>query len=142
MTDKKKVFGIAEVLDANAVKYDEVEAYGGVVRIGSLSSADMLQWIADSRDPIKKSRAGLRLLVKSIVDGEGNRLDTVTDDKVNLLIERFAQKDNQDNGKIIDRALVLNGLPTLAQAFAAAREREDKGTAVPDAPGAAAAKNA
>ena len=44
-------------------------------------------------------------------------------EKLEALITVFLKKDNQDNGKIIDKALVLNGLPTLAQALAMAPAR-------------------
>jgi hypothetical protein len=100
-------FSFDKVLAANDTEYDEVEAYGIKVRIGSLDSADMIEWIEDNDVPAKKREAGLRLLVKSLVDDEGNR---VPKERFEEFLESFRHKNAQANGRVIKKILVLNGL--------------------------------
>jgi hypothetical protein len=109
MSDQK-VFTLDDLKrpETNDVKYDTVEAYGGIVKIGSLSSEDMLQWIESNGDPDKKKRAGLRLLVKSIVDEQGARFPESDHDAI---LEIFKRKDAQDNGRVLEKVLRLNGFP-------------------------------
>lgn len=95
------------VNDVDGTQYDTVEAYGGQVRIGSLGSADMIGWLEDNDDAQRKRFAGLRLLVKSIVDDDGNRIPP---EEHEAAVEKFKVKDARENGKVISRALTLNGL--------------------------------
>jgi len=94
--------------EVNNVKYDTVEAYGEIVRIGSVSSADMLEWVEGNSDPAKKKISGLRLLVKSVTDDSGERYSPNDYDEV---VKDFAQKDAQENGKVLRKVLILNGFP-------------------------------
>lgn len=94
--------------EINNVKYDYVEAYGQTIRIGSVSSADMLEWVEGNKDETKKKVSGLRLLVKSLTDEEGNRYRAEDYDAV---VKDFSEKDAQENGKVIKTALILNGFP-------------------------------
>lgn len=115
MSESKTPASLSVLLqpDTNNVKYDTVEAYGTQVRIGSVSSADMLEWVEGNADPQKRKRAGLRLLVKSIVDAEGNRFPTETADApgYEAAVAAFAAKDAQENGKVLAKVFLLNGFP-------------------------------
>ena len=73
MSDKTNVFSLADFKrkETNNVKYTTVEAYGGTVRLGSVSARDMLDWIAGNQDETKKRLSGARLIVKSLVDEDG-----------------------------------------------------------------------
>lgn len=106
--NKQNVVSLEDFLkpETNNVKYDTVEAHGTLVRVGSVSSGDMLEWIEGNGDESKKKRAGLRLLAKSIVDAEGKRYPA---DKHEDVVAALEQKDAIDNGKVLRKVLVLNG---------------------------------
>lgn len=108
------MFSFAQLKDkaTNGVEYVTVKAYGGEVRLGSLSSADMMEWFADNEDAGKKKIAGLRLLVKSLVNEEGDR---VPEDEVEEMVKAFEKKDASHNGKVIAEALKLNGMTRKAK---------------------------
>lgn len=105
-----KVASLADLRkpEINNVKYDTVEAYGTVVRIGSVSSADMLEWVEGNADPSKKKISGLRLLVKSVTDEAGSRYSK---EEYDAVVEDFKKKDAQENGKVLAKVLILNGFP-------------------------------
>jgi hypothetical protein len=107
---EKKVVSLADLRkkEVNNVKYDTVEAYGTTVRIGSVSSADMLEWVEGNADPAKKKISGLRLLVKSVTDDTGARYQK---EEYDAVVEDFKNKDAQENGKVLAKVLVLNGFP-------------------------------
>lgn len=107
----EKVFSFDEMLAVNDTKYDTVEVFGGIQRIGTLCSADMIEWIEDNDIPEKKREAGLRLLVKSLVDGDNNRVPVARREE---FLEAYRNKDARSNGKIVRAALELNGLKTKA----------------------------
>lgn len=110
------LFGLDDIIDANVINYDTVKAYGGKVRIGSLNSDDMLEWIEQNEDKDKRKRAGLRLLVRSLVDKDGNR---VPENRIEEAVNKFGKKDAKENGKVIEAALRLNGLDRAARLLAA-----------------------
>ena len=107
--------------EVNNVKYDTVDAYGETVRIGSVSSADMLEWMEGNVDPAKKKISGLRLLVKSVTDDSGARYSAEEYDDV---VKDFAAKDAQDNGKVLRKVLILNGFPVPKELLAKEDEKE------------------
>lgn len=119
------VFSLDELLEANVVKYDRVEAYGGVVRIGSLSSYDIIEWTEGNSDKAKQKYAGLRLLVKSLVDKDGRR---IPEEQVEAAIEKFKAKDAQENGKVIKAVLQLNGMNVAAKKLEAAKKDSSEAT--------------
>lgn len=113
-------FSFSELETANAVRYAEVEAYGKKkVVLGSVNSEDMIEWL-EANDAEKKE-AGLRLLVKSVVevvkrDTDGTILEAnrIPKDAREAWVERFRKKDARENGKVIREALKLNGLDRAA----------------------------
>lgn len=102
-----EVFSFDDLKKVTGKSYDTVEAYGGLVTIGSLSSADMIEWLESNDDPTKKREAGLRLIVKSIVNGEHEHLPEEQHDE---FLQHFRIKDARENGKVVKRILELNGL--------------------------------
>ena len=92
------------MLSAESIKFDNVPAWGGVVRIGSLSADDMLSFIEGNEDPEKKRLSGLRLLVRSIVDADGNRIGDES------MIPAFRKKDSATIMQLITAITKLNGL--------------------------------
>lgn len=111
MAEQKKAASFADLEKADGVEYDYVDAYGITVKIGSLTSADMLEWVEANEDKDKRKQAGLRMLVKSIVDEEGNRLPGIdTPEGFDKHLGVFRRKSSTGNSKVIRACLDLNGL--------------------------------
>lgn len=110
--ETKDVFTFEELEtnDANCTKFDKVHAYGEekkTVRIGSLNSEDMLEWFEDNEEPAKRKEAGLRLIVKSVVNAKDERIPKENRER---FLEIFRKKDAVSNGKLVKAILVLNGM--------------------------------
>ncbi len=95
-----------EIQKADDTAYVDVEAYGTTVRLGSLNSIDMIEW-AEAKDEGKgRMAAGMRLIVKSLVDADGGR---VPEEKFEAMLASFQTKNALSNTKVINAALKLNG---------------------------------
>jgi len=116
--------------EVNNVKYDNVAAYGEDVRIGSVSSADMLEWVEGNADPLKKKISGLRLLVKSVTDDTGARYSP---EEYYEAVKDFAAKDAQENGKVLRKVLLLNGFPVPKELKDAEKEGDKPALENPEA---------
>ena len=101
--ETRKVMSIADITSAEDVEYAEIEAWGGIVRIGSLTADDFIEWQESNDSPAKRT-AGLRLIVKSLVDEQNNRIGT---DKH---IELFKKKSVAMTEKVVAAIVKLNGL--------------------------------
>lgn len=134
-----KVASLAEIRtkQVNNVKFKEVEAHGTTIRIGSVSSAAMLEWVEGNKDESKKKIAGLRLLAKSLTDETGERYP---EDQLEAVVKDLSEKDAQDNGKIIREVLQLNGFPVPKDPNVKPEEGKQPELANPEA-GMAARKN-
>jgi hypothetical protein len=100
-----KVLSFDDILSANDTRYDEVEVWGGVVRIGSLTAGDMIEFVESNEGPAKRT-AGLRLIIKSLVDADGKRIGQDSH------LDGLRKKDNESTSKVIKAILKLNGLDT------------------------------
>lgn len=107
-----EVFSFEELLTANGTKYDTVECHGKTLRLGSLSSGEMIAWLKINSSETEGKFAGLDLLVRSIVDAEGNR---IPEERRAEFVESFKNKDSGENRKAIKKARALNGLDDLAK---------------------------
>lgn len=110
--EELEVLDLDDLSDVDHTRYDVVkDAYGPSkhMRIGSVNSKDMIEWLEDndSPNPVVKRESGLRLLVKSYVNKKGERIPEGQREKY---MEFFRAKDAQANGTVIAAALVLNGL--------------------------------
>ena len=74
------------------------------IRIGSLSAEDLISFVETNEQPKAKRTAGIRLLVKSMVDTDGNRIGRDTD------IAILQRKNHQIVTSLIDEVMKLNGL--------------------------------
>lgn len=110
----KEVFSFdqLEQKETDEVIYDVVEAHGGLIRIGSLTAGDLIEWMEANEDPAKKREAGLRLLVKSLVGPEEAGSPRVPKERFDALLASFRNKSAKGNGKVINAALKLNGIAT------------------------------
>lgn len=115
MSGEAKTLSFDELVEAPSTLYDEVKTKVGVVRIGSLSSLDVMDWMDENVDKVKGRFSGLRLLARSIVNPDGSRIgDGMTDDEkrvaIDAAVEKLKKRDSTDNGNLIEAALLLNGL--------------------------------
>ena len=98
-----KVFeSVDDMLAAPDVEYAEVEGWNGLIRIGSLTAGDMIEW-SEANEGEAKRTAGLRLIVKSLVNSEGKRIGT--DKHIPLL----RAKSHKVTESVVKAILKLNG---------------------------------
>jgi hypothetical protein len=122
MSDRK-VLSFDQVKKADTFKYDFIP-YGteGDMKVGTVSSGDILQWIAENEDPDKKKTSGLNLIAKSIVNEQNERLPA---DEREAFIEMLKTKDAKTNGTVVKAILKLNGLDGEAEKVTAAEVKND-----------------
>jgi hypothetical protein len=127
MTDEKKTVDakpngseqfvyedVDTMLAAEDVEFKTVAAWNqpngkpGFVRIASLTAADMIEFAESNEGPAKRT-AGLRLLIKSLVNKKGDRIGRSDQ------LETFKKKNSRITSSIIDAILELNGLNKKAQ---------------------------
>lgn len=89
------------------IRTEDVPIGRGFVKIGSVCSADIVEWIEENEDKVKGRFAGLRLLAKSIINPDGTR---IPEDQRDDYVERLKTQDNMRNGKLVDAALRINGV--------------------------------
>lgn len=105
---KKKVLSFDEFLAVDDTRFIEVPIDGAILRLGSLNAGDLLEW-AEANDGEAKRTAGLRLIVRSIVNENGER--TGTDKHLNALRKKDAKTCND----LVSKILELNGLNAKQQ---------------------------
>lgn len=103
VAEKKKVLSLEDIEVAPDREYMEIEAWGGILRVGSLNAGEMLEFI-DANDERSKKTAGLRLIIKSIVDEDGNSIGDMK------RLEMLKKKDAKTINRIVGEILTLNGL--------------------------------
>lgn len=108
----KKFFTFEDISSADGTRYDVVEAHGGSWRIGTLSTADVVDWVERRKDPNGKVDASMFMLARSLVfgDPESGPVTRVPDEKVVEVMAQFKAKDDDENGKIVKACLKLNGM--------------------------------
>jgi hypothetical protein len=78
------------------------------LRLGSLTADDLLEWVDANEGPAKRT-AGIRLVIKSLVDASGNRIGT--DKLINSLKKRNADVIR----RLVEAVLKLNGMNVDAE---------------------------
>lgn len=104
MTDKI-VGSLAELMAPDQVEYATCPGFtaGTVLRIGSLSAGDMIEW-SEANNTEAKRTAGLRLIVKSLVNEKGDRYGDDT------LIAVLRTKRHRVTENVVKAILKLNGM--------------------------------
>lgn len=104
MSDDKKVFETVEdMLQSEDVDYATIEGWNGYIRIGSLTAGDLIEWTEANEGEAKRT-AGLRLIVKSLVNSKGERIGR--DHHIPLL----RNKSHKVTERIVKEILKLNGM--------------------------------
>ena len=119
MSDEMASF--EELEAAEGVEYATIKAYGLTFEVGQVSSFDMIEWVESNEDPAKSREAGLRLLVKSLVDKNRQRIPKADHAR---MVKVFGNKSNLANGKVIAVILRLNGMDKAAQKLVAALKND------------------
>lgn len=101
------MFTLERLKTANGFKYKEVDAYGDKVTVGTLSAADMVKWIEEGKDEQLRVDRGLRLIVKSVCDGETKA--RIPEAEREAWVEVFRQKDAKENADLVLAILEFNG---------------------------------
>lgn len=117
MSDEKKYLSMEDIEKHADVRYAEAEAWGGILRLASLSADEMIEFVESNEGPGRKL-AGIRMLVRSMVDGEGKRIGTEQH------LEVLKKKDSGTVSKLVGMVMELNGmrvtLPDLKNASSGA----------------------
>ena len=94
-----------EFLNEKQEAFARIEGFtpGKFIRIGSLTAGDLIEWTEANEGEAKRT-AGLRLITKSIVDSNGNRIGTVRD------IPKLREKSHAITERIVRGILKLNGM--------------------------------
>lgn len=122
-----KVLSLEDLLtqeETSGTRYAVVPYAGNEVQIGSLSSADMIEWLEANEDKAKRREAGLHLIVKALVfggtrSGEGADLKIsggtrVPEEGREALLASFRKKDASENGNLVKAILDINGITKKA----------------------------
>lgn len=99
----KKVLSMEEFLAINDEEFFEVPVGNDVLLIGSLTADDFIEWQEANEGPAKRT-AGLRLIVKSMVNKEHQRVGT--DRHLELLKKKSVKVTEQ----VVKAIVKLNGL--------------------------------
>jgi len=112
-TVKGKPLTMAEIENASDVEYARIAGFkpGQVFVIQSLTAGDMIEW-SEANSTEAKRTAGLRLIVKSLVDGvpgedEGATGKRIADD---THIAIFRKKSHKVAERIVKEILRLNSM--------------------------------
>lgn len=109
---RKKIASFAELEAANEMQYAEVDVYGITVRIGDLSTADMMEWLKENDDKEKRKEAGLRLVTRCLVSEEGKRLN---EEERDSMLAKLRKKNASHNKILVSACLHLTGLDEATQ---------------------------
>lgn len=111
----KKRVNLKALLEADKIETVDVDVSkwmgeGAVQTLGALDALSMIEWTDGNReDPAKRKVAGLRMMVRSLLDEEGKR---IPEEEVDAVVESFKSKSNALAKTLTSAALLLNGVTT------------------------------
>lgn len=118
---KGKVLNMSDIAAAEDIEYARIPAFkpGDVFVIQSLSAGDLIEW-SEANEGEAKRTAGLRLIVKSLVDGEPGVDDGATGQRIadDTHIAVFRKKSHKVTERIVKEILKLNGMEVKADTAA------------------------
>jgi hypothetical protein len=100
-----KILSLTDILNADDVEYATVPGFkpGEAFRIQSLTAGDMIEWSEANAGDAKRT-AGLRLIIKSLVDDKGA---PILDD---THIATLRNKSHKVTERVVKEILKLNGM--------------------------------
>lgn len=100
-----KIVSMADIEADDDIEYDTIPAFkeGEYFRIKSLTAGDMIEW-SEANEGEAKRTAGLRLIIKSLVDEDGKRIANETH------LALFRKKSHKRAEQIVRAILKLNGM--------------------------------
>lgn len=107
------VLTLDDIIKADDVEYAMVPGFkpGQVFRIRSVTADEMIKWTEANEGEAKRT-AGLRLIVKSVCDKDGNLL--MTDEHLSIL----RRKTHRVTNGLIDAILEHNGMTVKGKKLA------------------------
>lgn len=105
-----KILSMDDVLAADDVEYAEIPGFkeGEAFRIRSLTAGDLIEWTEAGEGEAKRT-AGLRLIVRSLVNEKGERIA----EDAHIAVLR--KKSHKVVDRIVKEILKLNGLEVKAR---------------------------
>lgn len=103
--EQVQILGRADILATNDVEYALVDGFKPPqkFRIQSLTAGDLIEW-SEANEGEAKRTAGLRLIVKSLVDDKGAVILKMED------IQMLRNKSHKVTERIVKEILKLNGM--------------------------------
>jgi hypothetical protein len=102
----KKILSIEEMLASPNTEFREVDAWGGTVRLGTLTAEEMIEFVEQNTDDKARRVAGIRMIVRSLVNEAGERIGTETH------VPLFLKKDAATTNRIVEVVMEMNGMRT------------------------------
>jgi hypothetical protein len=104
--DGVQYLSVDDIFAVDDVQFRDLDmrplGWPGKLRIGTLSAQDLIEW-TEANEGAKRT-AGLRLLIKSLVNEKGERIGRDT------MIEKFKTKSHKAVDTVLKEILDLNGL--------------------------------
>ena len=109
----EKILSIDEFLNEDDIEYATVPGFkpGEAVRIASLTAGDLIEWTEANEGEAKRT-AGLRLIVKSLVDENGKHIANDTH------IAKLRAKSHKVTERLVKAILQHNGMKVKQDADA------------------------
>ena len=103
--DSEQILTAQDILVADDIEYTKIPGFkpGQVFRIKSLTAGDLIEW-SEANSGEAKRTAGLRLIIKSLVDGEGKLIMS------DRHIEMLKLKTHKVTERIVKEILHHNGM--------------------------------
>jgi hypothetical protein len=100
-----RILSIDEILSSDDVEYKIIDGFGPgeKIRIATLTAGDLMEW-TDANEGVAQKTAGLRLIIRSLVDAEGNRI--ASDKHLTALKKKSSKKVDA----IVKEILKLNNI--------------------------------
>jgi hypothetical protein len=101
----RKILTIDDIFEVKDTRFLEIEVpeWGGSIRVAALSAGDMIDFVESNSGPAQKT-AGIRLIILSLVDEQGNRIGKPE------MIERFRKRDTRAMNRVVDALMELNDM--------------------------------
>lgn len=104
----EKFLSVEDIIAAEDETFAVISAWGGKVRIGSLDAGTLIEFIKENANPATKYTAGLRLIMKSLVDANGKRL--VPKANQDRVIKDLEKKNAKEVTRVVNLITEMNGL--------------------------------